>query len=1307
MLEFRLTLLDGSAIFRANWSTLRNPSLRKRSAIVRPTQRQPFQRTFGVIFISTTEVAMTPDELRELLLQNEGLKLDFKREYQINKKAPEDFSGEEWAKLRDGQRDELIKDILALTNGNVGTHNQPAHLIIGAEDDKRRQPDGTRPLFDVTHLELERTFLISLVNGACQPPLPDLECEKIEIDGTTLIAITIPPSLQVHSTSRVLTPRSRSFDATTGNASVREKRDIPKGTFFLRSHEGTYWGSQVEVRALSGEKSPLPVVLQSEVIRLNDYVVPLAERQKVQSIFAPPSSWQRPQEILGARGKVWIVGPPDTWKRYLAVWLAPQQSSQREIYSFPKVVDWDQLAMSGIRDSVIIFPDAIGHNQYETKKVDTELRPWNKLHLDRNLIIATSSESVFIDAENDTRLGEWIPHEERFFLNSNAYDYRTKIEIFKRLLQYAFAKGTINERQKEWTLSLVTKRDERRQDKDSDQRAWARSQTEKLLNEVWLPGNIESFIFEILPKATHEGRVFEMLRNYANAEARIQSWFFGLEESVRCLLLTLSIFSGFKDNQLWAWHRKIVERLRRLNGDLDLLPLGILRQLARPYVTADGPIEFVDPAVFQMVKSELSRNYREYFVEILDLLREWSIPEGLVTAKSKDEVDRLIRDSEDVRNAIARMTGEAGKVDLESVTDLLTTWATHPIARIRKTAGIALREVAKQPSSAPSALALLDDWASDTSSANADNLRWAAAAALGRLASIDPQFGVSDQALTTLQRLGGDSDGTVAAAVAQAFRMMGAALPVQQLGGVLTQLAKRDHFIRHEVARALDEAANRKSGEVYKLLDIWAASQSTNVQKTAIFLLCTARRIPTKEKREILAKFCDRNCLSIFQTLQEIFGDDNEQNKQIARKVISDAVVHSPQLRHRLVVAFARQYEKDNQSTQVLLDGLSENAQPGLFEMQASIHALIPNSAVETLMSRPTVERAGYLAKLLRDGHGAALVSEALTTGTNEGFNWWFADHAIIGKSGEALPVDGSVLEVRNELERINQTLCERKRREIGFVVKQIGDLRLIISQIGFRNFSALDADLSEVDTLCRSDRYRDYLRAETMAQATFSKASSDSQTELERKIHVESAQLKSLNAEKASALLTEDDLKEKARVSRWFIATGVLLPTVLLGILSFYLLVYPTRYVTTNRPAKLFGNVHAAGSTFEVVREQESEVCISLAESTECYGKDIVLQFGEITESYTIGTILLVPLLIVGLIIFWIVLSAVLITLYYGSVKGEEKNRLNSKIRDIQLEIERLAELKARISALDSSSFFEGEEVAPRIALARAAGQV
>src|SRR5438309_11562100 len=113
---------------------------------------------------------MTPEELRYLLSQSEGLKLDFKREYHLDKTPPPGIDGQLWTKFVAGQRHEFIKDILALTNGNVGTADQPGYLIIGAGDDKLIQPPEERPLFDTRSFQISSSDVLQLINAACHPP---------------------------------------------------------------------------------------------------------------------------------------------------------------------------------------------------------------------------------------------------------------------------------------------------------------------------------------------------------------------------------------------------------------------------------------------------------------------------------------------------------------------------------------------------------------------------------------------------------------------------------------------------------------------------------------------------------------------------------------------------------------------------------------------------------------------------------------------------------------------------------------------------------------------------------------------------------------------------------------------------------------------------------------------------------------------------------------------------------------------------------------------------------------------------------
>lgn len=176
---------------------------------------------------------MNASELLDLLSQEEGIKLDFKQKYELNHIDQ---------KVRTLHWNELIKDILALTNGNVGASNQPGYLIVGAGNEP--MPDGTRKLFDVRKqgLKLSRQQLIEKVNTYCHPPLVDLFYSEVEIERNWIGVIKLPPSPFVHETTRRLeTPKST----------------YSEGTVLIRRTEGIYPATQSERDALLNEKQKL------------------------------------------------------------------------------------------------------------------------------------------------------------------------------------------------------------------------------------------------------------------------------------------------------------------------------------------------------------------------------------------------------------------------------------------------------------------------------------------------------------------------------------------------------------------------------------------------------------------------------------------------------------------------------------------------------------------------------------------------------------------------------------------------------------------------------------------------------------------------------------------------------------------------------------------------------------------------------------------------------------------------------------------------------------------------------------------
>ena len=161
-------------------------------------------------------------KLKELLQKSEGQKLDFKRKfYEIN---------HEDKRVQKRHWDELIKDILALGNGNVSTALKNGYLIIGVSD--HRNPDGTRDLFDVGELPDIDNRILSKVNSACEPPFEDIHLDYFSQDEKRILTIKIPP-------------HPKNLYQTTRQLETASGRKYPESTTFIRR------GENIEIAKLS------------------------------------------------------------------------------------------------------------------------------------------------------------------------------------------------------------------------------------------------------------------------------------------------------------------------------------------------------------------------------------------------------------------------------------------------------------------------------------------------------------------------------------------------------------------------------------------------------------------------------------------------------------------------------------------------------------------------------------------------------------------------------------------------------------------------------------------------------------------------------------------------------------------------------------------------------------------------------------------------------------------------------------------------------------------------------------------------
>jgi hypothetical protein len=139
---------------------------------------------------------MEAERLRTLLRQDESATLEFKREpYAID--SPD-------SETKKRQRHELVKDILALANGNAIVAGEIAYLIIGADD--RLNPDGSRALYDIGENNLSAKRILDIVNPYCAPHMEDLLSETVQLGSECLNVVTLPPTPHLYETTQKLEP---------------------------------------------------------------------------------------------------------------------------------------------------------------------------------------------------------------------------------------------------------------------------------------------------------------------------------------------------------------------------------------------------------------------------------------------------------------------------------------------------------------------------------------------------------------------------------------------------------------------------------------------------------------------------------------------------------------------------------------------------------------------------------------------------------------------------------------------------------------------------------------------------------------------------------------------------------------------------------------------------------------------------------------------------------------------------------------------------------------------------------------------
>jgi TIR domain len=561
----------------------------------------------------------------------------------------------------------------------------------------------------------------------------------------------------------------------------------------------------------------------------------------------------------------------------------------KALYEITRARRWSEINNTYISDSTIVLLDALPAPHLSDSGAIAEWHSLRAIIERNNIVIATAPQDEFERLEGDLLRYQFTDYQ-HYELSRDPYSEKDKRDIFTRLIEHKNTNGELDEDKYTWASELLKESSEVVRAAENRPRARAlemrrreaRAQFQKNL-QTWSPPDIERFVGSLL-MVRSEGDILKLLKRSAALEDEIRAWFISLDDSVRCFILTLSLFPNLIHDQLWDKYKTITEHLRRFDQSLRLLPFGICRKRAQPNVSVEGPICFVDDRVADAVGEEVARSYREYFVELLPKLNEWSVPPGrnANTPEQKAQRKTKVEETRETRESIARMIGIAGRVSLDGLSEVLDYWATDPDFHVRKAVALALEQTAKSQTGRNHALNLLDQWCLDL---NANGpVKWhslAASIALGHVAAAAGDGYVTMRAFQALRAFARSRSPVARFYASIALKQFARLASLATIEDTLSRLAKDERSkVRLNVAAALNEAraTSEKAEAAEALIERWIHADNENHRWVALCAIVTSRRNygGTDKYARLLNYLDDKQTASALgSVLGEIVADDH------------------------------------------------------------------------------------------------------------------------------------------------------------------------------------------------------------------------------------------------------------------------------------------------------------------------------------------------------------------------------------------------------------------------------------------------
>lgn len=637
------------------------------------------------------------------------------------------------------------------------------------------------------------------------------------------------------------------------------------------------------------------VITGTDIIPISDTL-----RERYAQAFVEPRELINAPVSFDEERLLWISGDPAV-TNYVALSMAATMTD-KSLYEITKQRKWSEINRTLISDSTIVLRDALPASYLEESGAIGEWHALRAIIERNNIIIATAPDDEFKKLQQELLRYQFTDYQHRQ-VDAGSYSDDSKLLIFSRLIEHLFKTGELDEDKYAWAVDLV--KDPNETDPGGHGRARAierrrRDMRKKFRENLgrWSPADLLRFVLS-LSQVDSESDIARLLQRSAAIEDEIRSWFLALDDSTRCFVMTVALFANLDHQDLWEYYKSVVEHLRHLDANLSLLPFGICRKRAHPYVSLDGPIA-LDERVADAVRQEIARSYREYFVELTPILKGWSVPPGRSpkTIEQRNQRKPKIEETRTARMAIARMVGIAARLGLDDLIEILDYWATDSNIQIRKSVALAFAETARSPTGVNYALNILERWSLDINSHG--QTRWralAAAHALGFVTAAANDAYVTLRALHCLRTFARSRRPDARFYASIALRQVARFAPLSSTEGALGRLAKDDRTeVRMNVAAALNESRAYDADTADTLIERWVLSDDPNRRWVALCGIVTSRKSQngtSPNKYERLLDFLDseESALSLASVLGETVTDDHYG--QVARDTFSYLVEKS------------------------------------------------------------------------------------------------------------------------------------------------------------------------------------------------------------------------------------------------------------------------------------------------------------------------------------------------------------------------------------------------------------------------------